>query len=129
MARRRREFSATTQFLTVAVGASDTTTITITAGALIPHDGARIDKVWATTGTAGVGSGGTFTIQLLDGATALTAAGITVDADAAAGTVHGSMEGNGTQAATGGGPLGIATVKTGTVSTGAILQICILWQM
>ena len=128
MSRRQRAFSATTQFLTVAIGDSDATTVTITGGALIPHDGARIDKVWATTGVAGVGTG-TFTIQILDGAVALTAAGITINADGAAGTIHGSMLGNGVIAVNGGGPLGIATVKTGTVSTGAILQICILWQM
>lgn len=128
MARLQRDFMVMSQFLTVAIGASDATTVTITAGALAPFAGARIARVFATTGVAGTGTG-TFTIQILDGSTTLTGAGITIDADAAAGTVHGNMVGNGTQVVTGGGPLGIATVKTGTVSGGAILQILILWIM
>lgn len=129
MARRQRQYMVTSQFITVTTtGESDTTLTILTAGGQIPFAGARIDTVWATQAVVG-GTTGTFTIQIMDGAVALTPAGITIDADAAAGVIHGSMRGNGVAAVNGGGQVGVATVKTGTVSDGPVLQITILWQM
>ena len=128
MARLQRPYMAVTEFVTPELGASDATTVMNTVGCVVPEAGARIARVTATTHTVGATTG-TFTIQILAGATALTAAGITIDADGAEGVVHGQMAGNGVAVPTHGTKLGIATVKTGTVSTGAILHITIVWTM
>ena len=54
---------------------------------------------------------------------------LSVVADAVAETIQGTSKGNGTAAAATGTHLAVVTVKTGTVTTGAILLLCIIWQM
>jgi hypothetical protein len=83
-----------------------------------------------TTKTAGATTG-TFTATLKSGlagiGTTTCADAITVDADAVAGTYHGSGEGISSGLLQEGDRLSITTVKTGTVSTGVVLIVAVVW--
>lgn len=106
---------------------------------VVPCDNATLVQISATTKTAGVGAG-TFSLQVMAGAS--DAVNVAVGpatsatfilAAAVAGIVHGSAFINGfpTQGATGAGGqhLGLKTVKTGAVTTGAVLMIQLFWQI
>lgn len=132
MARLQRPNMIMQTLLTTAIGASDATTL---FDLTVPCDNASLIMVQATQKTAGTGAG-TFSIQVMTGAadagttavgSASTATFIT--AAAAAGTVHGSFfpQSQGLNLV-GGQHLAIKTVKTGTVSAGAVLILNLFWQ-
>jgi hypothetical protein len=133
MARIQRPNIVIQPILTTAIGNTDTTTL---FDAIVPGDRATLVQVLATQKTAG-GTTGTFSIQIMTGAAdaGTTAVGdasaVTfIDADAVAGTVHGTFKPNGNVGAdTQGQHIGIKTVKTGTVSSGAVLLLILFWQI
>lgn len=129
MARRLRP-NLVLQTFTVACGATDQNNL---VDALVPGPAATLLNVTATTKTAGTGTG-TFSLQVLyEEATpvAIGAATATtfVNADGAAGTIHGSFQPMTTVKDKEGEHLNITTVKTGTVSGDATLIIQLLWQL
>jgi len=117
-----------TQTVTAAIGDTDQLNV---IDLVVPNDKAYVVAWSLTTKTAGVGSGGTFTGTLKSGlagaGTTTVADVITFDADAVAGTYHGSGEGIPSAQLQEGDRLSITTVKTGTVSTGAVLIANIVW--
>jgi hypothetical protein len=124
MARRQRiVYSSSSTIVTAAVGDVDQGNV---LDMVAPSEGAQVDHWSLTTKTAGATTG-TFTGQLKDGTTTLTAANITVDADAAAGVVHGTGTGNGGACIAAGNRITLTTLKTGTVSTGAVLLVYVAW--
>lgn len=133
MARQIRPNMVIQEILTTAIGDSDATTL---FDAVVPGNGATLVQVIATQKTAG-GTTGTFSIQVMTGAADAKnvavgdASAVTfIDADAVAGTVHGSFRPNGKVAIDAEGQhLAIKTVKTGTVSSGAVLLLSLLWQL
>lgn len=131
MARRSgNEPSYLNQTISVACGAADADNL---VDLVVPCQGATVAQVSATTKTAGTGTG-TFGLQIKQGEsspTALTpATAVTfIDADAVAGTIHGSFSGDGLSAGTEGSHINISTVKTGTVSGNATLLLSIIWRI
>ena len=112
------------QSFTVTCGATDQDNLlTIVA----PCAGASVRQIVFVTTTAGTGTG-TFTVELQSADVAI-AGKVTIDADAAANTIHGTSTGNGVTTAADGDILEIATVKTGTVSGDAVLKGSIIWQV
>ena len=133
MARTQRPNMIVQNLLTTAIGSTDTTTL---FDLVVPGPYATLVQVTATTKTAGATTG-TFSLQIMTGAadagtTAVgdASAGTFIDADAVAGTPHGSFKPNGNVgSAAEGQHIGIKTVKTGTVSTGAVLLLQLFWQL
>jgi hypothetical protein len=121
------------QILTTAIGSSDATTL---FDIIVPGDYATLVAVVATQKTAGATTG-TFSIQIMAGAADAAnvaigdaSSGTFIDADAVAGTVHGLFKPNGRAVSDAMGQhIGIKTVKTGTVSTGAVLLLQLFWQL
>lgn len=99
----------------------------------VPGKGATLIDVTFEQQTAGAGSGGTVAVTLEAG---LSTAGVAIaevasgiDVDIAAGTIHGAVKGLGQVAAAGGTQLQLASVKTGTVSTGPKFLVTTRWQL
>ena len=118
------------QTFTVACGATDQDNL---VDAMVPSPYATLLQVTALTKTAGVGTG-TFSLQIfyeeatpvaIGAATAVTF----VNADGAAGTIHGSFQPNATVVGKEGEHINVTTVKTGTVSSDATLILQLLWQL
>ena len=129
MARRTRP-NMVMQTFTVACGASDADNL---VDAMVPGPQATLLQATALTKTAGTGTG-TFSLQVkyeeatpvaLGAATATTF----INADGAAGTIHGSFQPNALVLNKEGEHLNITTVKTGTVSADATLIVQLLWQL
>jgi hypothetical protein len=132
MARIRRAHAVNQTFV-VTCGASNADNL---VDAVVPGDRCKLLGGTVTTKTAGTGTG-SFSVQIkyeeatpvaVNAATATTY----VDADAAAGTIHGS----GTRLVGGdfidgkwGEHLNVTTVKTGTVSGDAVLIVNLLWEL
>jgi len=121
----RRVFHQNT---TVACGATDQNN---PIDLLVPSPNCTALEVTVTTKTAGTGTG-TFSIQLTYGGTptvvGLASATSFIDADAAAGTVHGSLSIRASIKDNEGARLGIKTVKSGTVSADATLILDFTWK-
>lgn len=131
MARKLRNSNLVSQTFTLACGASDADNL---VDAIVPSPNATLLQVTATTKTAGTGTG-TFGLQVKYGESTPTAVGDAsattfINADGAAGTIHGSFTPN-AAAVKGqeGAHLNISTVKAGTVSGNATLIIMLLWQL
>ena len=95
---------------------------------IAPSDGALIDEAYLMVKTAGVGTG-TYDIHIkeLGDGNVLTLTAAACNADAAAGTLIGTMPGNGVGASQAGQALEIDVVENGTVSTGTKIILGIRW--
>lgn len=118
------------QSFTLACGASDADNL---VDAIVPTDNATLLEIVATQKVAGTGTG-TFSLAAKYGESSPTAIGAAssatfIDADAAAGTVHGVATINALVQGQQGKHLNISTVKTGTVSGNATLIINLHWQL
>lgn len=129
MARRTRP-NLVMQTFTIACGATDADNL---VDALVPGPSATLLNVTATTKTAGTGTG-TFSLQVMyEEATPVAIGAATavtfINADGAAGTIHGSFQPNATVTNKEGEHINITTVKSGTVSGNATLIIQLLWSV
>ncbi len=119
------------QEIALACGATDADNL---VDLTVPSPAATLLQISATTKTAGVGTG-TFGLQVkYEEATpvAIGAASATtfIDADAVAGTIHGTFSPGGAAVLNKEGEhLNISTVKAGTVTGNATLLIALLWQL
>jgi type 1 fimbria pilin len=118
------------QEIALACGASDADNL---VDLTVPSPNAELLQIGATTKTAGTGTG-TFGLQVKYGEAAAVAIGAAsavtfIDADAAAGTVHGQFSVKTSVKDQEGKHLNIATVKSGTVSANATLLISLLWRI
>ena len=129
MARRHRP-NMVMQTVLATCGASDADNL---VDALVPGPSATLLNVTATTKTAGTGTG-TFGLQIkyeeatpvaIGDATAVTF----INADGAAGTIHGSFQPNATVVGKEGEHINITTVKTGSVTGDAVLILQLLWSL
>ena len=132
MARRKqRDHMVLRTFVTAAIGNVDQDNL---QDATVPGPDATLLQATFTTKTAGATTG-TFSVAVTyEEATPVTigaaSAGTFIDADAVAGIIHGTMEIDGKVAGDKTGEhIGITTVKTGTVSTGVVLIVQLLWQL
>ena len=118
----RTDVIRTDHFL-LTVGATDATTTVINIYA--PCAGARVIRFFATSHTAGTGTG-SFTMILKENVagTALTDA-LTIDPDAAADVTHVPVKG--ASRASDAVKLVIDNTKTGTVSNSPVLNVQIIW--
>lgn len=105
-----------------------TATADVALDIVSPTDGALIDEVIFTVKTAGVGTGTyDLLIEELGGSVALTGLLAAADADAAAGTVLGSVAGVGVPVDAKGTQLQVQVTENGTVSTGTKILCSIFW--
>ena len=125
MARRQRTGHA------VSMGTFDGGTATADVGIPLfaPSEGALLEDVTFTVFTAGIGTG-TYDLMLeeLGGTVAMTAKLATADADAAAGTVLGTVDGTGIGATAKGTEYQVQVTENGTVSTGTIIGYVAWWR-
>lgn len=117
------------QEIALACGASDADNL---VDLTVPSPNAELLQISATTKTAGTGTG-TFGLQVKYGESSPVAIGAAsatsfIDADAAAGTVHGQFAVKDEVANQEGKHLNISTVKSGTVSANATLLISLMWR-
>src|SRR6267142_2690027 len=100
--------------------------------ATVPCDGIQLVQATFTTKTAGTGTG-TFSVKVTYGGTPTdlspASSATFIDADAVAGTYHGTLNGFPQVQGSEGARLGISTVKTGTVSADATLIVGLIWRM
>ena len=106
----------------------------VATGMLCPTDGAKVVSVSYTIQTAGVGAAANHNLDLeqgLAGAGEALTGTIAVDADAAAGTI---VTGNGLEFSQQpitqeGRVIQVKNAESAAISTGAILDISVLWQL
>ena len=132
MARRRQRDNIVVQsVVTAALGDTDQST---PIDLSVPGPDCTLLQAIFTTKTAGATTG-TFSVQMdYDESSPVTigaASAITlIDADAIAGEVHGTMEIDTKVAGDKTGErLGVTSVKTGTVSTGVVFILTLVWQL
>lgn len=119
-----------TDTIVLAAGASDADNL---VDSTVPSDNCTLVNVLVTQKTAGTGTG-TFSIQLKYGESSPTAIGSAssatfIDADAVAGTIHGTYTVNTNVRNSAGKHLNISTVKTGSVTGNATCIYRVTWQV
>jgi hypothetical protein len=137
MARKIRDAGIITLVGSVACGASDASNLilneaaTASVGLVLPFDNMTFLGASIVQRVAGTGSGSfSATIAVGSGPTAVsqTSANTLVVAAATAGTYHGYVDGSGINCGAAGQQIKLTTVKTGTVSGNATLEVTLFFQ-